>query len=210
MLHRPGRIPLALLLLAATALAGCASDTQASPTIPASEAAELARADATAWQGDAELVALSGIEAHEVAATPPGDPEGDDRPSLRSADASVGDGRAPSWTALFYSEAANRTRSYLVTEAGAQDQGAAEPPSSRPVTLAAWSVDSPDAVGTALANASFREAALSGDGSLVQTLGMREAGPVWELTAHSPSNGRHVELLVHAGTGEVLGPAGEG
>lgn len=205
MAPRIGRIGLALAVLAAVFAVGCTADEPASSAISALQASETAKASASQWQADAELVALSGIEAHEDAAAARGDPEGNNRPGLRSADASVGDGRAPAWTALFYSETANGTRSYLVTEAGAEDQGPAEAPSSRPRPLANWSVDSPDAVGTAMSNASFREAALAGDSSVVQTLGMREEGPVWELTAHDPSNGNHVQLLVDAVSGALIG-----
>lgn len=203
------RVATSLLVVLASLLAGCASPTGTSAVEPVSaeQAAEMAEANATRWQPDAELVLLSGVEAPEGAKSTREvpDEEGRSQPAA-PVDPSVGDGRAPRWTALFYSQSANATRSYQVTSGAAEDQGPAASPSERPTPLRNWTLDSTQAVGTALENASFRTAALASDGEVIQTLGMRGQIPAWQLVARSPSNGQHVQILVNAANGEILEP----
>lgn len=198
------------MIVLASVAAGCASPTGSGSGDPVSaqQAVETAEANATRWAPDAELVLLSGVEAPGGAKSTREvpDEEGRSQPAA-PVDPSVGDGRAPRWTALFHSPSANATRSYQVTGDDVEDQGRAAPPSQRPTSLKNWSVDSTDAVGTALENASFREASLASDGEVLLTLGTRGDVPVWQLIARSPSNGQHAQLLVDASSGSVMGPA---
>lgn len=200
-----------LVLLASVLAAGCTDPSgpaRAEP-VAASTAVDLAGEAADRWQADAQLVLLSGIEAGEgsTATREVPDEEGRSQPRAPS-DPSIGDGRAPSWTALFYSPDANTTRSYKVVGHEVEDLGEATPPSSRPRVLKNWTVDSPSAVGTAMGNASFREAALAGDGEVLMTLGIHRDVPVWQLVARSPSQGAHVQLEVHASDGTIMEPEG--
>lgn len=205
------RVATLLLVVPASVFAGCASPTGTGSADPVSaeQAVETAEANATRWQADAELVLLSGVEAPEGAKSTREVPDEDGRSQPAApVDPSVGDGRAPRWTALFYSPGANATRSYQVTGDAVEDQGRAAPPSQRPTSLHNWSVDSTEAVGTALENASFREASLASDGEVLMTLGMRGDTPVWQLIARSPSNGQHAQVLVDASSGSIVGPGG--
>lgn len=107
---------------------------------------------------------------------------------------------------MFYSETANTTRSFRFTPDGIEDTGEADPPSQTPTPLANWTVDSSDAVGTAMGNQSFRQGALASDGMVVMTLGMRHQTPVWQLIARSPAKDVHTQILVDAVDGTILGP----
>lgn len=198
---------LAAVVLLASVLAGCTSPTGSGSVeaIPATEAVERAERNATRWQPDAELVLASGVEAPEGAKSTREVPdEGGRSQPAAPVDPSVGDGRAPRWTVMFHSSSANASRTYQVTGDAVEDQGPTRAPSSRPRLVRNWTVDSTDAVGTALGNASFREAALATDGEVVQTLGMRGEAPAWRVLARSASKGLHVPVLVDASSGEVV------
>lgn len=214
MASRTARIRVATaLVVLASAFAGCVSPTGTggADSVSAQQAVETAEANATRWAPDAELVLLSGVEAPEGAKSTREVPDGEGRSQPAApVDPSVGDGRAPRWTVLFYSPSANATRSYQVTGDTVEDQGRAAPPSQRPTSLQNWSVDSTEAVGTALENTSFREASLASDGEVLMTLGMRGDVPLWQLIARSPSNGQHAQILVDASSGSITGPADRG
>lgn len=200
------RVLLAAAIVLAGALAGCTgpSGTGDGPTpIPASRAHDTALAEARAWQADAELVVMSGVEASEASRATREVPDDSGRSSPRTwTDPDVGDGRAPGWTALFYSESANLTRTYRISEEQVEALGTSEPPSNQPTPVGRWSVDSPDAVGRALSNASFREAALASDGAVFMTLGVQDGAAVWELTARSHQSGERAVVTVPA-TGDA-------
>ncbi len=201
---------LLVAILASALVAGCTSPSGTGPasTVSAVEALDAIEAEAEAWQADAELVLVSGVEASSGSTANREVPDEEGRSSPATAeDLEVGDGRAPSWIAMFYSEQANTTRSFRVTPDGLQDVGPADPPAQTPRPLANWSVDSSDAVGTALGNASFRQAALAGDGTVVMTLGMQGGVPAWQLVARSHVQGAHTQLIVHAANGTLLGPS---
>lgn len=195
------RVLLAAALVAA-ATAGCVDDPrQGGAAIAGTVAHERALEEARTWAADAELVLLSGVEAP---GSHPATEREDDARLAVPADADVGDGRAPAWTALFYSEGENATLSVRVV--GDQVR-ALEPTGSpeTPVPLANWSVDSPEAAATALDERSFREAALAEGANVALTLGTEGGEPVWTLKARSGAHGGATTARVHAVNGTLLG-----
>ncbi len=186
-------------LVAFVLLSGCLEGERAA-SIPASEAVEKGSVEAVDWAEDAQLVLVSGMEA--PAEHPATDREQGDGPVLPS-DENVGDGKAPAWTLLFYSEERDNTRSFHVTSLEVEDLGESQPPEQTPEPLPEWGVDSPEAMGIALEDASFREAVLSSGSFVVSTLGIYEDDPAWSLVARSQSAGG-VEVMVNAVTGVLM------
>lgn len=197
--------PVVVLLVGLVLTTGCLENGQAAP-ISASEAVDRGTVEARAWAEDARLVLASGMEA--PAEHPATEREMDEDPVL-PADENVGDGLAPAWTLLFFSEALENTRSYHVTGSDVVDLGEAERPGNTPEALPAWEVDSPDAMGVALEDDAFREAVLSGGSFVVSTLALHEGDPAWMFVARTHPGGGGVDVMVHAVDGAVLGE-GEG
>ncbi len=188
------------LVVGAAALAGCVQDGDDRGPVPATEAISLAEAEAMDWAEDAELIIASGIEApEEHPATQR--PETDEH--VVPADEDIGDGSAPMWTVMFYSDTQNNTRSFSVTGDTVDDLEEAEPPSQEPEPMGEWEIDSPEAVSTAMNETSFRETALASQASVAMTLGMLQEQPVWSIVAQDP-NHPQATVEVHAVTGEVL------
>lgn len=201
---------LVLSLLGASVLAGCTdpSGREGAPEpIAARQAVQTSLEAARAWQPDAEVVILSGIEASEGSLATREVPGEEGRSQPRTwVDPQVGDGRAPSWTVMVWSQAANATRTYQVTARGAESMGTDEGLSGTPTPLGNWTVGSEQAVGIALGNASFREAALASDGTVVLTLGTEGSRPVWTIVGRSHAEGAHAQVRIDARNGTVLGP----
>jgi len=188
------------LSLALAGAAGCLAEDEAAPAaLSGVEAVELALGEARNWSADAELVLLSGVEA---GGEHPATEREDDQLPKAPADDEVGDGRAPAWTALFHSASENATQSVRVVggEATGLDPAPVDEP---PTAVGEWSVDSPDAVGSAMGQADFREQALASGATVSLVLGVEDAEPRWRVTA-SGSSGAHTER-VHAGNGTLVG-----
>jgi hypothetical protein len=187
----------AVILALATVLAGCAQE----PSQPASAKTLLppAEAAARAWQADAALMEVFGVESAN--GTERAAPDWTELRRAREAhdDAFVGDGVAPAWQFTFSSAAANRSLDVVVLADGSVAAAIDRAGREEGPALASWAVDSRDAWAAA------PEARGEAPRFAASYLVMQRAtgGPVWELW----TNRGHA--FVDATDGTVVEPGAE-
>lgn len=187
------RLPLLLALaalLGSPTLAGCIGTAAASATEAKSSADDAARA----WDADAQLVNIVGIEGTFplLAAAALGGPTGEDWSAAKD-DKTVGDGLAEVWA--FRYVAPSKSRAYVVVVDRDEEIVRAEESFRRDdEPLGSWSVDSDDALDIA------RDA----NDALANGVARDEFG-VFALLHHE--NGR-AEWVIAGGGGDDLGVGG--
>lgn len=167
------------LMLVLAGASGCLGETATQSARPLLEAAQNA---AAAWQSDAVLVAVAGIEndngTEAVADSSRRDAVAKAR--LGHDDPAPGDGLAPAWSFEFQSAQANRSFVVVVGADGQVLASAPYPPErspANPLPLEAWAIDSAQAWQQA--PASLRNGTLNYAGSwLMAPPGGR---PVWQI-----------------------------
>lgn len=199
------RFPLiALLLLVATAgLAGCTDDEPDPETAPmtAQEASDLAEVEASDWAPDGEVVILTGLElpeGHELLERQ------DEIDAFFAPTDNVGDGVTPVWLVTAYSAEQNETRFFQVLPETTITLPEIQAPAFDPAKTLEWSVDSPEAVKTALEDDAFNQTLGEPMASLSYTLRMQQGEPLWRLSATPEPREEPVQMRVHGATGAII------
>lgn len=204
------RLPILLALaslVASPALAGCIGTAAASATEAMSAADEAARA----WDADAQLVNIVGIEGTfpALVAAAFGASSGSDW-SAAEDDKTVGDGLAELWA--FRYVAPEKTRAYVVVVDKDDDVVRAEESFRRDdEPLGSWSVDSDDALDIARdANDALAKGVARDEFGVFALLHHENGGPEWVIAGGGVDDlgvgGGFVRI--DARTGDVLESAG--
>lgn len=193
---------LAVLLVAAVALAGCAEndagedeDLQAGEGMVAMDGVETAEAAAMEWSGDATLV---GAFTFETSGEEP--PDWPEDAFSYEPDGTVGDGLAPAW-AYSFADGGDSVTIFVSSDGETYQDSGEENTSENP--LESWSVDSTGAVEAAKEDEDFAGVLEAEDAEVGYLIGEDQDGPMWWLTARSEEMDEEVNLFVDAETGEV-------
>lgn len=199
-----------LLILVATALAGCSDSAPAGAT--ARELLATADAEAQAWNPAATLVAVQAVELHEAM-----EDEGeDDDPfftAANRADPAVGNGRAAAWAYEYKRSDSDERFQVVVDEDGKAQTSAGGDGDDSPFggePIGSWRVDSDQVARTLRREASdFSQRAADEDAIVLWTLGRENAtaDAVWATVVFSIADGAEdVRIfIVGAVNGTYLG-----
>lgn len=197
-----GRAAVLVVLLATVPLTGCMEEGTDSAEPPAEGEAFTAREGLATAQGVAENwsaeAELAGITMAEQQQAPQ---EWDPSAFAYTADEDVGDGAIPQW--LYFFVAGDEVRGVYVGQDG-QLYEDPDPPGQTPETaLAAWEIDSSDAVDAAREDDNFTRILSADDAGVLYVLQEGEGGPVWWVQARSESMDEEKAMLVDAQTGDA-------
>ena len=199
--------------LVALAFAGCAGLPAG---MTAKSAVALAEPEALAWQKDAVLSHIIGLESHGLVGDE--DPLGRDAPEDRTP----GDGAVPAWI-VSYASPSTKSRLYLevsgdqvIRRNEAPSKGGADGQATAGAA-AAWTIDSSDAVASLRSHNATADAALSGGGKVLLQYGFQASRGSWEINVAAEglwmwaevdaANGDVTKVYIHPGGGLGV-PAG--
>lgn len=190
---------LAASLATLMTLAGCLAPSEllgaesAKTEITALENKDLADSAAKAWNPQAQIVGVFGLELSQAAPTDewPLDPE-------------AGNGKSPAWVYVYLGEAG--ARAFRVTADGRvtaeNDTYDAAEAAQTAKPLGEWTIDSDRAVEVAAANEVFGAALHGGNATLAMGVASMEGITGWYLAAIS--EGGSAFAIVNAATGELV------